>query len=356
MNPSNRKVSYHNTLVNRVAIILAISASVLIGLRLLAGELHIISTCVGITVIIIFFLVARLSGKEISATKGAWILVIILWLGLLIGGYAAGGINAPVTIVFSIIPLASAYLINLQATIIMCILSIVSVITFYIIDNSEYSQPVTLDNSEMGLFRAAWLIFVIFLVSIIGWLYSRKTEQLTKILEDQASTDFLTKLANRRLLNERLEQEFYRIRRHKSWLTLLMIDIDHFKRLNDDEGHVKGDESLVLVANCIKEFCQRSTDIAGRYGGEEFLLILPDLEPDNAKTLAENIRKAVHGISIKCSNIENQNLSVTIGCLSVSGTDLDAPSELIQKCDKLLYEGKRAGRNIVISKKSVLTK
>ncbi|MGB1799561.1 MAG: GGDEF domain-containing protein [Gammaproteobacteria bacterium] len=346
----NSNTPYNNILVNRVAIILAIWTTVLIGLRLLAGELHLMATCAGTATAIVFFLIAYLSGKKISATIGAWSLVIILWLGLLFGGYAVGGIHAPVTIVFSLIPLASAYLINIRATIIMCTLSIVSIITFYIIDNLGYSQPITLDNSEVGFFRAAWLICVIFLVSVMGWLYSRKTLQLTKILEEQASTDFLTKLANRRKLNERLEQEFYRTRRHKNWLTLLMIDIDHFKSLNDEEGHVKGDETLVLIANRIKDFCQRSTDIAGRYGGEEFLLILPDLEPDNAKTLAENIRQAVQEISISCSNIENQNLSVTIGCLSVRGTDLDTASELVNNCDKLLYEGKNAGRNIVMSK------
>ena len=354
MNPDNRKAPYDNTLVNHVAIILALSASVLIILRLLAGELHSVATFTGITVIIALLFIGLLSGKKISATKGAWTLVIMSWLGLLVGGYAAGGINAPVIVILSLIPLVSAYLINMHATIIMSILSVVSVIAFYIINKAGYSQPVTLDSSELELFRAAWLIFVIFLVSIIGWLYSKKTEQLTKVLEQQASTDFLTKLANRRLLDERLEQEFYRTRRHKNWLTLLMIDIDHFKSLNDEEGHLKGDETLVLIANSVKSFCQRSTDIAGRYGGEEFLLILPDLEPENAATLAENIRKAVQEISIKRSNIGNQNLSVTIGCLSVSGTDLDTPAELIQECDKLLYEGKHAGRNTVISKKTCI--
>lgn len=346
---NKNKNNYINILVNRVAITFALATTILITLRLLAGELHPIAIVAGLTAIVVFFLIALFSGKNISAKTGAWILLFVLWLALFSGCYAVGDINAPVTVVFTLLPLVAAFLINVRATVFMGIISVLSVIALFMIGNSEYSQSTTLDESELAFFKAAWLIFVIFLVSIMGWFYSKNTELLTEILEEQASTDFLTKLANRRSLNKKLEIEFYRTRRYKNWLTILMIDIDHFKKFNDEEGHVKGDESLILVANCIKNFCQRSTDLVGRYGGEEFMLILPDLEAENARTLAENIRKAIQEINIDCIKPENKHISITIGCLSVCGTDDDDPIELIRKSDKLLYQGKNEGRNRVIS-------
>lgn len=344
-----RKAQYNNILVNRVAITLALASTVVISLRFSAGTLHPLGTIASLSVIVVLFSVAILSGKKISANTGAWILVIMCWLAVTVGGYAAGGINAPATIVFTLIPLAAAYLLDIRATIIMCILCITSVLILFIIDLNGYAQPVTIEESKLELVKAAWLIFVIFLVSIMGWFYNKNTGLLTQALEEQASTDFLTQLANRRRLNEMLEQEFNRMRRFNNWLTILMVDIDYFKKFNDEEGHVKGDESLILVANCIKEFCQRSTDVVGRYGGEEFLLILPDMEPDNAKTLSENILIAVRKIHIECIKPENENLTVTIGCLSVCDTDLNDPKDLIAQCDKLLYKGKNDGRNRVIS-------
>ena len=119
MSNNVHQTSYHSILVNRIAITLAISLSFLIALRLFAGSLHPLATFAGITVVIVFFLVAMLTGKKISATTGSWILVLMFWLALTLGGYAAGGLKAPVIVVFSIIPLASAYLINVRATIMM---------------------------------------------------------------------------------------------------------------------------------------------------------------------------------------------------------------------------------------------
>jgi len=341
---------FHQILIKRVALFLAVSCLALILVRLSLGTLPYLATIIAAVAIFSYCLIYYLTNKGFSSALGAWLICIVSLLGFVIAGYVSGGLHAPVILAYPLIPLVSALLIDHRAAIIMGTLSISTIVIYFILDINGYSFPLPISDYRAGVMRGTWLIFTIFLVTIIGWYYSRKNESLKHILKEQADTDFLTNLSNRRKLDEALKKEFYRTRRNNNWLSILLLDIDHFKKLNDAEGHLKGDECLKLVAKEIGDYCKRATDIAGRYGGEEFMLVLPDIEPSNAIKIAESLRKSVENIEIESASQEKRNITITIGALSIQGTKFNAPAELIKIVDDLLYEGKQSGRNKVVSK------
>jgi diguanylate cyclase (GGDEF)-like protein len=174
-------------------------------------------------------------------------------------------------------------------------------------------------------------------------------KQRTDILENLAFLDGLTGIANRRQFDRQLEKEWRRAARQEVPLSVLMIDIDHFKRFNDRYGHEAGDDCLRLVACTISGILKRPGDLVARYGGEEFAVILPDTDEKGACLVAEAIRLAVEALNLTCSS------SVTIS-LGVTG---DIPrrqgnlQDWINAADRALYRAKKAGRNQVSVEPSV---
>jgi diguanylate cyclase (GGDEF)-like protein/PAS domain S-box-containing protein len=169
-------------------------------------------------------------------------------------------------------------------------------------------------------------------------------EKLQAELREQALRDPLTGLYNRRYLAEMLEHELARVKREKKPMSVIVTDIDHFKKINDNYGHQVGDEFLRKIANLISSHT-RSSDIACRYGGEEFLLVMPGTSVKSAVKRAEELR-------LECAQIqipyENKKLSVTLsfGVASYPAHGQGA-EEIVIKADKALYKSKRSGRNRV---------
>jgi len=162
-------------------------------------------------------------------------------------------------------------------------------------------------------------------------------------LEELATTDALTGLKNRRKFDEAINSEWRRARRHKTPLSLLMIDADHFKAYNDTYGHQAGDQVLIGIAICISDSVKRAGDCAVRYGGEEFAVLLPGTASADAMMIAETIRRKVQGWSD-----EPAISTVSVGIASVtpqSGTDW---ADFVNAADKALYAAKAAGRNCCV--------
>jgi diguanylate cyclase (GGDEF)-like protein len=127
--------------------------------------------------------------------------------------------------------------------------------------------------------------------------------------------------------------------RNGSAVSLLLLDIDHFKRFNDTAGHQAGDDCLRHVAQALREMLQRATDLVARYGGEEFAILLPETDETHARALAETIRERIAGSGL---------VTVSIGVIAmVPARDL-APEHLVKRADDALYEAKRLGRNRVV--------
>lgn len=168
-------------------------------------------------------------------------------------------------------------------------------------------------------------------------------------LSELAATDPLTKLSNRRTLDRHLDADWHRARRNGGLLSVLFIDIDHFKRFNDTYGHAAGDEVLIAVSECIAAVARRSVDVAARYGGEEFAVVLPDTSANGAANAAEKIRKTIQAMRIAHLPGEHGAVTVSVGCATCKPADGGNGAELVAAADTQLYAAKSAGRNQVKS-------
>jgi len=169
----------------------------------------------------------------------------------------------------------------------------------------------------------------------------KKNEELEKL----SITDSLTGLFNRRQLMEVLEIEGRRNLRHQRPFSVLMLDVDRFKKLNDTYGHLAGDEVLKKLAWILKQET-RDVDHAARYGGEEFLIMLPDTNIDGASEVGERIRARIEREKYAFDGKEMKvTASIGIACCPVEGGAAEA---LIARADKALYKAKRGGRNRVV--------
>nr|WP_241024655.1 diguanylate cyclase [Burkholderia sp. Ac-20365] len=162
-------------------------------------------------------------------------------------------------------------------------------------------------------------------------------------LAELAATDPLTRLNNRRTLDRHLDEEWRRARRNGAVLSVLFIDIDHFKRFNDTYGHAAGDDVLVAVADSIASVARRSIDVVARYGGEEFAVVLPDTATATAKNIAEKVRRVVEALRIG----QMPGVTVSVGCATGRPADGRNAAELVAAADAQLYAAKAAGRNQV---------
>ena len=159
----------------------------------------------------------------------------------------------------------------------------------------------------------------------------------------EAHHDCLTGLHNRRYFDEQFKLEIERSRRSGLPLSLIMVDIDHFKKINDQYGHLVGDRLLVFLTDDMRKRL-RAGDILVRYGGEEFLVILPDTGPVNAMKVAEDLRLRIERLKlIECGKVICA--TVSLGVTSVAGNFPDKPEDLVNQADRALYEAKRSGRN-----------
>lgn len=168
----------------------------------------------------------------------------------------------------------------------------------------------------------------------------RNTAQLNSI------TDSLTGLYNRGYFDNMLRTEFFRLMRLESPLSLIMLDIDHFKNFNDSYGHLVGDKCLQMISNMLKNVVKRAPDIVARYGGEEFIIILPDTDEKGAKTLGEIVRKSVEGLAIPhVSSKTAKYVTVSVGITTIYPAELEFPDEVLKLVDEALYQAKENGRN-----------
>ena len=168
-------------------------------------------------------------------------------------------------------------------------------------------------------------------------------------LEKLVNVDGLTQIANRRCFDDRLRSEWQRLSREQQLMSLLLLDIDYFKRYNDCYGHQVGDDCLKTIAQALKKTLCRSADLVARYGGEEFVAILPNTDLDGAIIVAEQIRRAIANLEIPHQNSEISDMvTVSIGVTSLIPSPDQKPSTLIKQADVALYCAKQQGRDRAI--------
>jgi len=213
--------------------------------------------------------------------------------------------------------------------------------------------PMMVKGKVYGAFHVSFLKHREFTSEEIAFLWTI-AEDLTLLIENNtlyqnmellAISDPLTKLYNRGQFNKRLQEELLRAERYHFQLSLILLDIDHFKEYNDLYGHVLGDGLLRQIAELIQGNI-RKVDFAARYGGEEFTIILPNTNKSGALTVAERIRQAVAGTEFVSGEANPVHKTVSLGVATYPGDATNA-EELILRTDQAMYEAKRRGRNLV---------
>ncbi|MCA9797693.1 MAG: GGDEF domain-containing protein, partial [Candidatus Eremiobacteraeota bacterium] len=170
------------------------------------------------------------------------------------------------------------------------------------------------------------------------------TESLSarsETLEHAALTDPLTGMQNRRYFDDALREYLEEFRRIEKPVGLMILDLDHFKQVNDTHGHDIGDQVLREVANCLRDLT-RYHDVVARLGGEEFAVVAPNMDVDMLSKLAERIRKAVAGLAVVTGNVRLK-VTTSVGLAVWDGKE--SAEEFYRRADKLLYQAKRMGRN-----------
>ncbi len=214
-------------------------------------------------------------------------------------------------------------------------------------------MPLSYENTTFGVLKVASEIPYFFedddqdTIELLSGLLSSQIFQSLKFQDTllEARTDELTGLANRRSIMETLSEEIDRADRYDHDLSLILLDLDHFKLINDDHGHVVGDQVLQQVGQLLSTEI-RSSDFAGRYGGEEFIIVTPEVETEEAAELAERIRTSLEQIEFE-GNEENENFKVTCSAGVASYDESLSPKALITRADQAMYYAKGEGRNQV---------
>ncbi len=195
-------------------------------------------------------------------------------------------------------------------------------------------------------------IRMVLLKDVTAYELSKKAlEQANKELITLARTDPLTRIANRRWFDERLKEEWKRMHREKSNLSLFLCDVDNLKELNDKYGHAAGDECLKYVAQTLAEQTKRPADFAARYGGDEFALILPNTSSNGAIHIADQVRRLVFDMGVKSkTGVKMASISVSIGIASASPSAGYSVERLLSVADDSMYQAKNQGKNRVVSR------
>ncbi len=212
----------------------------------------------------------------------------------------------------------------------------------------------TKNNVIIVVLLLSIVIFIILLFTYTIYRKNKKINRLNKLFKELSITDSITKLQNRRFLDEYLDKNWHLFKKSNMMISFMMIDIDYFKKYNDNYGHLEGDKALISVASDIKNACRKS-DFAARYGGEEFIVIMINTDKDEAISLAEKIKESIYNRNIKheYSSISDR-VTVSIGIYSANICDVDAYSEYIKKADEALYKSKEKGRNTYTSLSKII--
>jgi len=207
---------------------------------------------------------------------------------------------------------------------------------------TDLSSITASNQMQTGTFLLSTIALVLICLGLVVMTKERTDAQNL----DLALHDALTGLSNRRLIEETLTQHLAQTQRSGRPLTLLMIDIDYFKRVNDTFGHLSGDLALRGLANCIRGRL-RAQDMAGRWGGEEFLVILPDTDAEGATVLAEQLRQTVEQTHFESTDGRPMQFTISIGLHTRPVSPAEGVDDLVGTADRAMYLAKQKGRNRV---------
>jgi len=303
-----------------------------------ADRFGFVSAMIAFAVFVLAFRYARFFSRE---TRGK--LAVETWIMILFVSYVAyntGGVHSPLLNLYLLVIITSALTLGKMVTFLEFIL--ITAVYFYMGYPEFVSQSFSInDFSRLMILFAPYL-----LVGYVTTMLASDIHYGVEALESLSQTDELTGLRNRRAFNETLHHETRKASRYGRSYSILMMDVDDLKSINDRLGHDAGDKLLKMISNVIQDVL-RDTDILARYGGDEFIVLLPETDSEQALEAAERIRTAVNNTSI---NLEGQAVSstVSIGIAGYPGSS-EEPHEVMKYADKALYQCKNKGKNSVVA-------
>ncbi len=337
------------SLTERTASFISLGAALCFLVRLQVAPITDPITIAAALVCCAFFLVYLLIKLEVAE---AWsgVLLIVSWTGaLIVVAIFTDGAHSPIMVLAPISPLIAAFLLGRTWGWYVAIALVVALAIFGAFEQRGLYFTSFHNPNETIHLHEFWMILSILIGTLIGHHFAEENSRLSDILKMRARVDFLTGVPNRLAIDEAIDHAVRDAKRNAFWLSVLMVDVDHFKLFNDMNGHSAGDRCLKLVAGALRGELKRPYDFVGRYGGEEFCVILPRTDPEGARLVGEELRRAVEALKIPYQAGKPQVVTATIGIYSSrSGRDGDAES-MLKNADLQLYQGKKQGRNCVIA-------
>ncbi len=336
----NNNLTHKLTLRTTLLSVIAIIAGTLI--RPIFVELPLMFSIIGVfnsvLILVVYFFVRsnKYPSWEVFALLSAALFTIFPLLAI------SGGVNSQFAYVLPLLPMMGALLGGKREAVVMGTILIISVVfaTYFGQHFADLTDEIYFENKSLS--RGFWLAVTLIMSTYFGNFFQSKNRELTQQLESQAFHDALTSVLNRRGFNSDFLRELELAKRQHIPLSILMVDIDFFKKVNDQYGHDTGDECLIGVAECLQKNI-RISDVVARFGGEEFILLLPNTSLKSAAKIAEKLRLAIANKEFGEAHI---NLTVTLGVAGLSHQD-DSPLDIIKRADAALYQGKNNGRNRV---------
>jgi len=264
----------------------------------------------------------------------------------------SGGLTSPMIVTMPLVPLLMSAFVGRRGTLVIGGALLVGLAVVAVFGGAG---PVESPGLRPDLaVRGAILGACVALATVGAFLHERERNTmegalhaLAARLQDESTHDALTGLFNRRYLDDRLAAEMSFARRHGTDLAVVVIDVDHFKEVNDRHGHGSGDDVLTEIARRLHR-CLRAEDVAVRFGGEEFVALLRTTDLAAARVVAERIRRVIEATAIRLRK-DSVPITVSAGCASLVQTRATTPRALLEAADLGLYAAKRGGRNRVMS-------
>ncbi len=329
---------------SRLSTLLAMGVHALFGIAgLLIGAPQLTTLqIVSVAVYAASFLVHR------SRNRRFWILILLVYLDLVVhstlAGWIVGHAGGFQYYTWILLPLLFT---NVNRTLrAKVVLSFVYVAMFMGIDMwLRQTAPLTqIEPLPLALMRYFNMGCFFLALGVSAWAHTATIKQAEDRLRSAAGTDSLTRLMNRRHMTERMTEEIARASRSNTPLSVILLDIDRFKSINDDFGHVEGDRVISHVAEILRSGVRR-VDMVARWGGEEFLVLLPDTDIQAAAELAERLRRQVTANVLR--NLEQEaRVTVTAGVAILRNRE--TIESTIHRADVALYQGKRGGRDRIV--------
>lgn len=327
----------------------SIGFAILIGV-LLFSRLYLGNLSVLLISMFLLAMAASLTAFTIAHyTENLQIAGVIMLTGLCValsvGMYHGGGVQQPIAAVGPALPMFATVLLGWRWGWASLIYLVVLYGSFAVMELAGHPFPVnSLNPGNEDMMRTVYLVITASIVTLIASLIQTQSDQRADKLTEIAHEDFLTRTLNRRGFDIALRREFLRAKRNDKPLSLLLLDVDHFKQYNDAYGHARGDDCLVAITDAISGCLRRPGDSLSRIGGDEFAAILPNTDIRGAFGVAEQICGKVNKLGLASPS---KQVTVTIGISEMRGESQVSDYQLVQEADRALYKAKQAGRNQV---------